>query len=83
MNTAAEPTGDPVFSLAHLSALNLSPPELVIAAAEAGYCYVGLRLVAVTPAGPAWPLWKDRSTMAGTKARIAETGVGVLDVELV
>ena len=83
MNTFSEPAGDPVFSLAHLSALDLSPPELVIAAAEAGYRYVGLRLVAVTSAGPAWPLWKDRATMAATKSRMAETGVGVLDVELV
>jgi sugar phosphate isomerase/epimerase len=70
------------FSLAHLSALDLSPPELVLAAADAGYQYVGLRLVAVTPGGIAWPLWKDKATMAGTKARMSDTGVGVLDVEL-
>ena len=70
------------FSLAHLSALDLSPPELILAAADAGYQYVGLRLVAVTPGGAAWPLWKDKATMAGTKARMAGTGVGVLDVEL-
>ncbi len=70
------------FSLAHLSALDLTPPELVIAASEADYDYVGLRLVAVTPDGAAWPLWEDKATMAGTKARMAETGVGVLDVEL-
>jgi sugar phosphate isomerase/epimerase len=71
------------FSLAHLSALDLSPPELVLAAAEANYQYVGLRLVAVTPGGAAWPLWKDKATMAGTKSRLAETGLQVLDVELV
>lgn len=70
------------FSLAHLSALDLTPPELVIAASEADYDYVGLRFVAVTPEGAAWPLWEDKATMAGTKARMAETGVGVLDVEL-
>ena len=72
----------PKFSLAHLSALELTPPELVMVAAEAGYHYVGLRLVAVTPGGPGWALWKDHATMAGTKSRMAETGVGVLDVEL-
>lgn len=70
------------FSLAHLSALDLSPPELVMVAADAGYRYVGLRLVAVTPGGPGWALWKDKATMHGTKARMVETGVGVLDVEL-
>jgi len=71
------------FSLAHLSALDLTPPELIIAAEEARYDFVGLRMVAVTPNGAAWPLWKDRKTMAGTKARMAESGVGVLDVELI
>jgi sugar phosphate isomerase/epimerase len=70
------------FSLAHLSALDLTPPELVLAATKAKYDFVGLRCVAVTPNGAAWPLWDDRKTMAGTKARMAETGVGVLDIEL-
>jgi hypothetical protein len=32
------------YSLAHLTALSLSPPELVDAAAAAGYRYVGLRM---------------------------------------
>jgi len=71
------------FSLAHLSALDLTPPELVIAAQEARYDFVGLRMVAVTPDGAAWPLWEDRKTMAATRARMDETGVGVLDVELI
>jgi len=71
------------FSLAHLSALDLTPPEMILAAAEAEYEYVGLRFVAVTPGGAAWPLWEDKVTMAGTKARMKETGVRVLDVELI
>ena len=83
MTGISEQAHEPVFSLAHLSALDLTPPELVITAADAGYSYVGLRLVAVTPGGPAWALWNDRAVMAGTKSRMAETGVGVLDVELV
>lgn len=70
------------FSLAHLSLLDLSPPELIMTAAEAGYDYVGLRLVQVTPGGAAWALFDDPAMMAMTKARMAETGVGVLDVEL-
>lgn len=70
------------FSLAHLTALDLTPPELVIAASEADYDFVGLRMIAVTPEGAAWSLWDDAAMMAGTKARMAETGVGVLDVEL-
>jgi sugar phosphate isomerase/epimerase len=71
------------FSLAHLTALELTPPELIMAAANADYQYVGLRLIAVTPGGAAWPLWANKAVMAGTKARSADTGVGVLDVELV
>ena len=70
------------FSLAHLSLLDLTPPELILTAAEAGYSHVGLRLVAVTPGGAAWALWDDKPMMAMTKARMAETGVGVWDVEL-
>jgi sugar phosphate isomerase/epimerase len=70
------------FSLAHLSALELTPPELVMVAGEAGYDYVGLRLVAVTPGGAAWDLKRDRRMMAMTRACMNDTGVGVLDVEL-
>jgi sugar phosphate isomerase/epimerase len=80
--TAQLAEDDIQFSLAHLSALDLTPPEMVIAASEANYEFVGLRFVAVTPGGEAWPLWEDKATMAGTKARMEETGVRVLDVEL-
>jgi sugar phosphate isomerase/epimerase len=70
------------FSLAHLSALDLTPPELIMVAAEGGYDYVGLRLVAVTPGGAAWDLKNDKRMRGLTKAAMAHTGVGVLDVEL-
>lgn len=70
------------FSLAHLSALDLTPPELILVAAAAGFDYVGLRMTAVTPGGAHWPLWREPAVMAGTKARMADTGVGVFDVEL-
>jgi len=71
-----------LFSLAHLSALDLTPPELIMVAAEGGYDYVGLRLVAVTPGGAAWDLKNDKRMRTLTKAAIIQTGVGVLDVEL-
>jgi 4-hydroxyphenylpyruvate dioxygenase-like putative hemolysin/sugar phosphate isomerase/epimerase len=70
------------YSLAHLSALSLSPPELVDAAASAGYRYVGLRLTRVTPDEPHYPLATDPVLMRETKARLAATGVRVLDIEL-
>jgi sugar phosphate isomerase/epimerase len=70
------------YSLAHLTALHLSPPELVEAAAAGGYRYVGLRLTQVVPDDPDYPLTKDAALVRETKARLAATGVKVLDVEL-
>ncbi|MEU4560548.1 TIM barrel protein [Actinoplanes sp. NPDC023936] len=70
------------YSLAHLTALSLSPPELVEAAADAGYRYVGLRLTRVTPVEPHYPLATDPALMRTTKVRLAATGVEVLDIEL-
>jgi sugar phosphate isomerase/epimerase len=70
------------FSLAHLSALSLSPPEMVDVAARVGYRYVGLRLTPVTPNEPRYPLPFDDQMMRETQACLADSGVEVLDVEL-
>jgi sugar phosphate isomerase/epimerase len=70
------------YSLAHLTALHLSPPELVEVAAAGGYRYVGLRLTRVAPDDPVPPLTTDAGLMRETKARLADTGVEVLDIEL-
>ncbi|WP_250032229.1 TIM barrel protein [Paractinoplanes maris] len=70
------------YSLAHLTALSLSPPDLVDAAAEAGYRYVGLRLTRVTAQEPNHPLTTDPALMRTTKVRLAATGIEVLDIEL-
>jgi sugar phosphate isomerase/epimerase len=69
------------LSLAHLTALNVSPPDLVSLAADCGYDYASLRLTEVTK-GDAFPILTDRAMLRETKARIAATGVGVLDVEV-
>jgi sugar phosphate isomerase/epimerase len=61
----------------------LSPPELIRLAARTGYATVGLRLIAVTPESPGYPLMHDPAMMAATRAAIADTGVGVLDIEFV
>ena len=78
----ADQQGGHDYSLAHLTALSLSPPELVDAAASAGYRYVGLRLTKVTMEEPHYPLTYDPALMRATKTRLAATGVQVLDVEL-
>lgn len=70
------------YSLAQLTVLKASPPELIRLAGEAGYDYVGLRLLEVT-GGDAWPLASDPVLMRKTKDAISAHGVGVLDVELV
>ena len=70
------------FSLAHLSALTLSPQEMVEVAAHCGYSHVGLRLLPVTPTEPKYPIVQDRKMMQETRACIAQSGVSVLDIEL-
>jgi sugar phosphate isomerase/epimerase len=70
------------YSLAHLTVLSLTPPQVVDVAARAGYRYVGLRLTRVTPAEPLYDLANDRILMKETQARLADTGIEVLDIEL-
>ncbi|HZQ59777.1 MAG TPA: TIM barrel protein [Casimicrobiaceae bacterium] len=70
------------YSLAHLTVLSLTPPQVVDAAARAGYEYVGLRMTRVTPSEPLYDLARDRTLMSATKARLADTGVRVHDIEL-
>jgi len=73
----------PNFSLAHLTVLNLPPPEMISLAARTGFQSVGLRLIAVTPTTPGFDLMTDKALMRETKQRLADTGVGVLDIEFV
>ncbi|HYR00119.1 MAG TPA: TIM barrel protein, partial [Casimicrobiaceae bacterium] len=70
------------YSLAHLTVLSLSPPQLVEVAARTGYEYVGVRITRVTPQEVLYDLARDRALMRETRARLADTGVTVLDVEL-
>lgn len=64
------------IGLAALTVLELSPPEQVRVAAQAGYTHVGLRLVPV--ANQTLPPFKD----AELEATLRDTGVRVLDVEV-
>jgi sugar phosphate isomerase/epimerase len=70
------------YSLGHLTALSLTPPQLVDAAARAGYEYASLRVTRVTAAEPLYNLGRDRALMRETKARMGATGVRIHDVEL-
>jgi sugar phosphate isomerase/epimerase len=70
-------------SLAHLTVLDLAPPEMVRVAARTGYDMVGLRLIPVTDTTPGYPLMRDPAMLRATRAALAETGLGVLDIEFV
>ncbi len=71
------------LSLAHLTAIDLPPPQLIEAAARAGFDGVGLRLLQVTPATPGYPLMDDPALMHATQRAMAATGVRVMDIEFV
>ena len=70
------------LSLAALTVLELSPPEMVSCAADAGYSHVGLRLVPATEKEATWPVIGDTPMMRGIQRRLEDTGVRVLDVEI-
>lgn len=72
----------PTLSLSPLTILDAAPPDQVAAGAAAGFDAVGIR---VAPAADekVWPMLGDTPTMRETLARMADTGVGVLDVELI
>lgn len=64
------------IGVAALTCIELAPQELVPAAAAAGYDCVGLRLIPV--ANQVLPPFDLRET----ERRLADTGIGVLDVEV-
>lgn len=70
-------------SLAHLTAIPLSPPELVRMAARTGYDRVGLRLIRVSPESPGYPVMDDPALLRATRAALDDTGVRVNDIEFV
>jgi sugar phosphate isomerase/epimerase len=71
-----------IFSLASLTVLELSPPEMVDVAARAGYSHVGLRLVPATAEEHHFPLVADIGLRRRTLDRLRDTGIRVLDVEI-
>jgi sugar phosphate isomerase/epimerase len=71
-----------IISLAALTVLELSPPDMVEVAARCGYSHVGLRVIAATPDEAHFPLLADAGLSTETKARLADTGLGVLDIEI-
>ena len=70
------------FSLSHLSALPIGPPELIDLAADAGFRSVGIRLCSPIAGGPEWPLRTGSPELRKTLARMHHRGVSVFDIEV-
>lgn len=72
----------PMYSLAHLTLIECSAPELVYIAARAGYDAVSPRFIPMNVAGEfsCWP--EDTGIVSATKTALKTTGVKVLDMEL-
>ena len=70
------------LSLAALTVLELTPPEMVSCAAKAGYSHVGIRLIPATTTEPSYPIIGDTPMVRETERRLADTGVRVLDIEI-
>jgi sugar phosphate isomerase/epimerase len=70
-----------MLSISHLTALDAAPPELVTAAADAGFDAVGIRVWPAADDAP-YPMLGDTPMMRETLARLADTGTKVLDVEV-
>lgn len=71
-----------VLSLAALTVLELSPPDMIEVAARTGYSHVGLRLIPATPEEHHFPVVADASLRRDTLRRLRDTGIKVLDVEI-
>lgn len=70
------------ISLAALTVLELTPPEMVSCAAEAGYSHIGIRLLPATPTEPQYDLVGDTPLLREVERRLADTGIKVLDAEI-
>jgi sugar phosphate isomerase/epimerase len=55
---------------------------LIEIASEAGYDYISLRPIAVTPNEPKYPFGEDKQLLNQTKHALTATGIRLLDIEL-
>ena len=70
------------YSLAHLTVMGCSPPEMTRLAARTGYDFVGFRLIPMGVAGETPYHPHDKEMIRETKAALDDTGVKLLDLEL-
>jgi len=71
------------YSLAHLTVLACPPPEMVYVAARAGYDFVSPRPIYMgLPGEPNYALADNPEMLRQMKRALADTGLGVHDIEL-
>jgi sugar phosphate isomerase/epimerase len=73
----------PPLSLAALGFLEVDPPTLVSIAAEAGFSSVSMRMRPAMAGGLHYPLEVGSLLAQQTRERIRDTGVGILQIELI
>ncbi|HEY8289352.1 MAG TPA: TIM barrel protein, partial [Acetobacteraceae bacterium] len=71
------------IAIAPITTPELAPPDLVMVAARTGYSHVGLRMLPSVPDGFSWPLMNDAALLRETLARMHDTGVAVLDIDII
>src|ERR1700720_123948 len=70
------------IGLAALTVLELTPPEMVSCAVEAGFDCLGLRLIPATSGEVQHPMVGDTPLVRETERRLKDTGLRVLDIEI-
>ena len=73
----------PLVGIGHLTMLDTAPPDWVSLAHDTGFDAVGIRAAAIGPAEEEWPMRAGSPMLAETLRRMADTGVRVLDAEII
>ena len=72
----------PEVGMDHLTMLDVSPPDFVTVASEAGFDSISPRVAASTPGEEPWPMTAGSPMLEETARRLDDTGVRVLAVEV-
>ena len=79
----AAPAINAKFSLAHLTILGCSPPQLVEIAGRVSYDYASLRMIPMRlPGEPDYDLARKPAMLRETRAALAATGLKLHDIEV-
>jgi sugar phosphate isomerase/epimerase len=77
------PTLLPPLGIAHFTTIDVEPLAFVEMAARVGYATVGLRLYPAFPGAPFYEIPVASALMRSMRARLANTGLSVYDIEFV